>query len=169
MTTDVYYASLSSGDAYSDRQLTLNLELWVEFLCADMFPYEDSKTMSVCPYPKKSNHLSFVNISPTLVFDTSMERSSRVLKHGNPKKLNFSPKKVEIEFWLVLWLVPKCWNHPIFVNTSPTVVIGTWLEKFSRVLQRGNRKNDFFNAYLSVSAVIFMHPRPPGRHIGIDG
>ena len=31
------------------------------------------------------NHLSFVNISPTLVIDTSMERSSRVLQHGNPK------------------------------------------------------------------------------------
>ena len=27
----------------------------------------------------------FVNISPTLVIDTSMERSSRVLHHGKPK------------------------------------------------------------------------------------
>ena len=45
------YACLSSsGEAYSDQQLTLNLEIWVEiFLCADMFPYEDSKTVSVCP------------------------------------------------------------------------------------------------------------------------
>ena len=32
-----------------------------------------------------SNHLSFVNISPTLVIDTLMERSSQVLQHGNPK------------------------------------------------------------------------------------
>ena len=31
------------------------------------------------------NHLSFVNISPTIIIDTSMERSSRVLQHGNPK------------------------------------------------------------------------------------
>ena len=46
------------------------------FLCADMFPCEDSKTLSVCPYPEKRNHLSFVNISPTLVIDASMERSS---------------------------------------------------------------------------------------------
>ena len=38
-----------------------------------------------CPYPKKRNHHSFVNISPTLVIDTSMERSSRVLQHGNTK------------------------------------------------------------------------------------
>ena len=43
-----------------------------------MFPYEDSKTLSVCPYPEKRNHPGFVNISPTLVIDTSMERSSRV-------------------------------------------------------------------------------------------
>ena len=35
---------------------------------------------------KSWNHHSFVNISPTLVIDTSMERSSRVLlHHGNPK------------------------------------------------------------------------------------
>ena len=31
-------------------------------------------------------HPSFVNIIPTLVTDTSMERSSRVLLHRNPKK-----------------------------------------------------------------------------------
>ena len=34
---------------------------------------------------KSRNHLSFVDISPTLVIDTSMERSSRVLHYGNPK------------------------------------------------------------------------------------
>ena len=34
---------------------------------------------------KSWNNLSFVNISPTLVIDSSMERSSRVLQHGNPK------------------------------------------------------------------------------------
>ena len=82
----VYYASPSSGDAYSDRQLTPNFELCVEFfLCADMFPYEDSKTLSVCPYLEKIYHSCFVNISPTLVIDTSMERFSRVLQHRNPK------------------------------------------------------------------------------------
>ena len=54
-----------------------------------MFPCEDSKTVSVCPYPEKINHHSFVNISPTLVIDTSMERSSRVLHHENQKKLIF--------------------------------------------------------------------------------
>ena len=39
---------------------------------------------------KSWNHLSFVNISPTLVIDTSMERSSRVL--ATPWK----PKNVKI-------------------------------------------------------------------------
>ena len=69
-----------------------------------MFPYEDSKTLSVrpsvrpsiCPYPEKRNHHSFVNISPTLVIDTSMERSSRVLHHGNHKIWFFFSKKLEI-------------------------------------------------------------------------
>ena len=41
---------------------------------------------------KSWNHLSFVNISPTLVIDTSMERSSRVLQHGNPKMWIFFQK-----------------------------------------------------------------------------
>ena len=72
-----------------------------------MFPCEGSKTLSVCPYPEKRNHHSFVNISPTLVIDTSMERSSRVLHHGNQKIWFFSQKKFEIDFWLVL----KSWNH----------------------------------------------------------
>ena len=43
------------------------------------------KRLSVCPHPEKRNHYSFVNISPTSVIGASMERSSRVLQHGNPK------------------------------------------------------------------------------------
>ena len=38
-----------------------------------------------CQYPVKKNRPSFVCISPTLVIDASMERSSRVLQHENPK------------------------------------------------------------------------------------
>ena len=84
------YASPSSGEAYRDRRLTTNFELWVEiFLCADMFPCEDSKTVSVClyvcPYPEKRNYPGFVNISRTFAIDTSMERSSRVLQHAHGK------------------------------------------------------------------------------------
>ena len=73
-----------------------------------MFPYKDSKTESVCSYLKKRNHFSFVNISSTLVIiDTSMERSSRELEHRNPEKIILFLKKVEIEFWLVFWFVPR--------------------------------------------------------------
>ena len=44
-----YYASPTSGEAYRDRRLTTNFELKF-FVCrvtADMFPYEDFKTLSV--------------------------------------------------------------------------------------------------------------------------
>ena len=82
------------------------------------------------------NHHSFVNISPTLVIDTSMERSSRVLHHGNPKIWFFSSKSLKFEFWLVL----RSWNHHSFVNISPTIVIDTSMERSSRVLQHGNPK-----------------------------
>ena len=96
-----HYESPSSGEACSDRQLTTNFELWVEIFCAStyMFPYEDSKTLSVCLYPEKKNHPSFVNISPTLVIDTSMERSSRVVQQGNPK-IWFSFFK-EVRNWIL--------------------------------------------------------------------
>ena len=55
------YASPTSGEAYRDRQLTTNFELWVEIFCVDMFPYEDSKTVSVrlsAPREKKSSFLA---------------------------------------------------------------------------------------------------------------
>ena len=45
---------------------------------------------------KSWNHLSFVNISPTLVIDTSIEWSPRVLHHGNPEMWIFF-KKFEID------------------------------------------------------------------------
>ena len=47
---------------------------------------------------KSWNHLSFVDISPTLIIDTSMERSSRVLQHENPPIFFFFSKNFEIEF-----------------------------------------------------------------------
>ena len=102
------YASPTSGEAYRDRRLTTNFELWVEIFCVSTCfhvripkPYlsvclsvRPSVCPSVCPHPEKRNPLSFVNISPTLVIDTSMERSSRVLHHGNPKIWIFFFKKV---------------------------------------------------------------------------
>ena len=82
---------------------------------------------------KTWNHLSFVNISPTLVIDTSMERSSRVLHHGNPK-IGFFQKSSKFEFWLLT----KSWNHLSFVHISPALVIDTSMEKSSRVLHHGD-------------------------------
>ena len=89
---------------------------------------------SVCPHPEKRYHHSFVNISPTLVIDTSMERSSRVLHHGNPKIWFFFQNSSKFEFWLLT----KSWNHLSFVNISPTLVIDTSMERSSRVLHHGN-------------------------------
>ena len=83
----VDYASPSYGDEYSDRQLTLNFELWfcVPTYFHKLWGFQNLVCLSICPYPEKRNHHSFVNISPTLVIDTSMERSSGELQHGNQK------------------------------------------------------------------------------------
>ena len=83
---------------------------------------------------KSWNHLSFVNISPALVIDTSMERPSRVILHGTPKIWFFFQKSSKFEFWR------KSWNHLNFVNNSPTLVIDTSMEWSSRVLHHGNPK-----------------------------
>ena len=92
---DHYYASPSSGEAYRDRRLTSNFELWVEIFCVPTCFHVRipkpclsvclSVCLSICPYPEKRNPPSFVNISPKSVIDASMERSSEVLQHGNPK------------------------------------------------------------------------------------
>ena len=107
-----FYASPTSGEAYRNRRLTTNFELWVEIFCVPTcFHMRIPKPclsvrlsvrlfvclsicLSVCPHPEKRYHHSFVNISPTLVIDTSMERSSRVLHYGNPKNWFLFFKKV---------------------------------------------------------------------------
>ena len=89
---------------------------------------------------KSWNNLSFFNISPTLVIDTSMEWSSRVLHHGNPKIWIFFQNSSKFEFWLLT----KSWNHLSFVNISPTLVIDTSMERSSRVLHHGDPKIWFF-------------------------
>ena len=100
-----------------------------------------SVRLSICPYPEKRKfHPSFVNVSPTLVIDTSKERSSRVLHHGNPKIWFFFPKSSKFEFWLST----NSWNHHSFVKISPTLVIDTSMEKPSRVLTMGTPKFNFF-------------------------
>ena len=105
-----------------------------------------------CPYPEfpyaeKRNRPGFVNISPTLVIDTSMERSSRVPHHGNPEMWNFFKKFEidEIEFCpYPEFPYAEKRNRPGFVNISPTLVIDTSTERSSRVLQHGNQKIGFF-------------------------
>ena len=87
--------------------------------------------------PKGGNHPNFVNISSTIVIDTSMERSSRVAtttwKHKNLifffKKLEIEfwfvfcltcfLFKFEIEFWLIFLLVPKRRNHSSRSQQAP--------------------------------------------------
>ena len=101
-----------------------------------MFPCEDSKTVSLCPHPEKRNLHSFVNISPTLVIDTSMGSCSRVLQHENPKMWkNFKKFEIdEIEFCpYPEFPYAEKRNRPGFVNTSPTLVIDTSMVRSSRV------------------------------------
>ena len=87
------------------------------------FFFQKSSKFEFWLLTKSWNHLSFVNISPTLVIDTSMERSSRVLHHGNPKMWNFFKKFEidEIEFCpYPEFLNAEKRNRPGFVNISPT-------------------------------------------------
>ena len=73
------YTSPSFGDAYNYLQLTPNFVFWPDFFfffCVDMFPFDDSEILSVCPYPDKRNNSTFVNICLTVVIDRSIERSS---------------------------------------------------------------------------------------------
>ena len=85
---------------------------------------------------KSWNHLSFVNISPTLVIDTPMEWSSRVATSPwKPKNVNFFQKVGNRRNWILS--VPRVsirrekkspW---LFVNISPTLVIDTSTERSS--------------------------------------
>ena len=79
------YASPSSGEAYSDRQLTPNFELWVEFFFVCRHVSIWGFRNLVCPYPEKKYHPCFDNTSPTVVNVTWLERSLKVLKHGTNK------------------------------------------------------------------------------------
>ena len=83
------------------------------FVCrhVSMWGFQNRVCLSVCPYPEKRNHLSFVNISPTLVIDTSMVRSSWVLQHGNPKIWISIQKSSQLNFDL-------CWRAAKNVFTS---------------------------------------------------
>ena len=113
----------------------------------DFFFFQKSSKFEFWLLTKSWNHLSFVNISSTLVIDTSMERSSRVLHHGNPEmwKLfkKFEIDKIEFCPYPEFPYAEKR-NRPGFVNISPTWVIDMSMERSSRVLQHGNQKIWFF-------------------------
>ena len=93
-----------------------------------MWRFQNRVCLSV--HPRKKNHLIFVNISPSVINDTSMERSSRVLHHGNAKIWIFFSKKFEIrlldedlkspyprryQFYISNW----CINGKVFTCTTP--------------------------------------------------
>ena len=111
------------------------------------FFFQKSSKFEFWLLTKSWNHLSFVNISPTLVIDTSMEWSSRVLHHGNPEMWKFFKKfeidKIEFCPYPEFPYAEKK-KRPGFVNISPTWVIDTSTERSSRVLQHGNQKIWFF-------------------------
>ena len=49
--------------------------------------------LSVCPHPEKRNHHSFVNISPTLVIDASMETWKGLHEYYSMETRKFEEKK----------------------------------------------------------------------------
>ena len=87
--------------------------------CEFFFKKFEIDEIEFCPYPEfpyaeKRNRPAFVNISHTQVIDTSTERSSRVLQHGNQKfDFVFQNKKFEIEFDL-------CWRAEINIQVGLT-------------------------------------------------
>ena len=125
------YAFPWSGDAFSDRQLAPNFELWAEqIFCVatgDMFPYEDSKILSVCPYPEKRNHPGFVNISPTLV----------ILIHEWKGLHDFSIMSLYCEHWLVLSFYPMTINN--FKHSSRSQHAPIWRHRGCIVISSRGR------------------------------
>ena len=82
------------------KLITIGAELWVKqfFVCRHVSIWGFQNR--VCPYPEKRNHPGIVNISPKLVIDTSMERSSRVLNHDKSKIWFYEEKTLDWVFLL---------------------------------------------------------------------
>ena len=99
------------------------------------------------------------SISPTLVIDTSMERSSRVLLHRNPKIWFFLKFEIRI--------LTKSWNHLSFVNLSPTLVwyLHQW-KGLHEYYSMETPKSDFFQKSMKLNFVCtptFRTPRKEKR------
>ena len=70
------------------------------------FLFQKSSKFKFCPYPdfpyaEKRNRPGFVDISPTLVIDTSTERSSRIQQHGNQKFDLFFQKSLKLNLCIL--------------------------------------------------------------------
>ena len=76
---EIYYASPSSGDAYNDRQVTHNFELWVEFFCVPTcFQMRIPKPCLSVRTPRKEialASLTSVLLTPTVIIDSYMDRT----------------------------------------------------------------------------------------------
>ena len=85
--------------------LLIYFKIWTVFLALDFFypqPMRIKRVLSVRSYPEKIGHPIFVNVSPTLVIDTPMERSSRVLQHEKPKIWISFQKKSKLNLTCIL-------------------------------------------------------------------
>ena len=125
---------------------------------------------------KSWNHLSFVNISPTLIIDASMEKCSRALQHLDPKIWIFSKKVRNSNFDLYF----ERWRAEISLVSSIFVLhwqlIYQWkgfheyytmetqkLQKFPKKVRNSNFDLWRTCTYMMTSG---MHRRPfEGRHL----
>ena len=109
-------------------------------------------------------HHCFANISPTLVIDTSIERSSRVLQHGNPKIwffFFFFQKSLKFEFWLLIsrpcTFPPAHWWLILLINDFSLVIGGKLHSEYLGF--------SLLVANYSRNIPSFLHWRPGCRHI----
>ena len=87
---------------------------------------------------KSWNPPGFVNISPTLVIDASMETSSRVLRHGNKKKFAIFFKKVWNSNFDLCWIAEITLALSISVIHWQLIHQSKGLHEY--LLQHGNPK-----------------------------
>ena len=123
----------SSWEAYSDRQLTTNFELWVEiFVIRHVSIWGLQNCVRLCfRTPRKKT--IFVNISPTtLVIDTSMERFSWVATYYSMETQNFDFFQRSSKLNFDCQYLEKR-NRPGFINISPTFGNDTSMEWSSQI------------------------------------
>ena len=77
-----------------------------------MFPYEDSKTVSL--YPEKWNHTGFVIISPTLVINGKVFTNT-----------SYSMETQKVEFFF-----KKVWNWQNWILSVPREKKSPWLHRY---------------------------------------